>query len=61
MLGKDFTTIAEVIGTKTEAHMRSFFANQRKRYGLDKMVSEYEAEHGPITDGDEKVLYLKKY
>ncbi|KAL1131384.1 hypothetical protein AAG570_011001 [Ranatra chinensis] len=54
-LGKDFATIAEVIGTKTEAHMRSFYANQRKRYNLDMMISEYEAEHGPINDGDEKM------
>ncbi|XP_014239877.1 REST corepressor 3 isoform X2 [Cimex lectularius] len=49
MHGKDFATIAEVIGTKTEAHVRLFFANQRKRYNLDKVVAEYEAEHGPIT------------
>jgi len=44
--GKDFAAIAEVIGTKTEAHLRSFFVNFRKRYNLDEVLAEYEAEHG---------------
>ncbi|XP_014285675.1 REST corepressor 1 isoform X2 [Halyomorpha halys] len=55
MHGKDFSTIAEIIGTKTEAHVRSFYANQRKRYNLDKVVSEYEAEHGPVIDTEVKM------
>ena len=33
--GKNFTAIAEVIGTKTESHVRSFFVNYRRRYNLD--------------------------
>lgn len=53
--GKDFRAIAEVIGTKTEAHLRTFFVNYRRRYNLDTVLVEYEAEHGPITDQDEKV------
>jgi hypothetical protein len=44
--GKDFSAIAEVIGTKTEAHVRSFFVNFRRRYNLDEVLAEYEAEHG---------------
>ncbi|XP_052770261.1 REST corepressor 1-like isoform X2 [Mya arenaria] len=44
--GKDFAAIAEVIGTKTEAHLRSFFVNFRRRYNLDEVLAEYEAEHG---------------
>lgn len=54
--GKDFRAIAEVIGTKTEAHLRTFFINYRRRYNLDAVLLEYEAEHGPITDQDDKVL-----
>lgn len=54
--GKDFRAIAEVIGTKTEAHLRTFFINYRRRYNLDAVLLEYEAEHGPITDQDEKVM-----
>ena len=33
--GKNFKIIAEVIGTKTESHLRSFFVNYRRRYNLD--------------------------
>ena len=33
--GKNFTAIAEVIGTKTESHVRSFYVNYRRRYNLD--------------------------
>ncbi|XP_039293853.1 REST corepressor 1 isoform X2 [Nilaparvata lugens] len=53
--GKDFSAIAEVIGTKTEAHLRSFFVNYRRRYNLDAVLAEYEAEHGPIVDPTEKM------
>jgi len=59
--GKDFRAIAEVIGTKTEAHLRSFFVNYRRRYNLDAVLKEFEAENGPIIDSDdkeEKVLTL---
>lgn len=52
--GKDFSAIADVIGTKTEAHLRSFFVNYRRRYNLDAVLKEYEAENGPILVDDEK-------
>ncbi|CAH0393659.1 unnamed protein product [Bemisia tabaci] len=48
--GKDFQAIADVIGTKTEAHMRTFFVNYRRRFNLDLVLREYEDEHGPIGD-----------
>ncbi|XP_064485011.1 REST corepressor 3-like isoform X2 [Ornithodoros turicata] len=51
--GRDFKAIAEVIGNKTEAHIRSFFVNYRRRYNLDAVLQEFEAEHG-ITSSDEK-------
>ena len=44
--GKNFRAIAEVLGTKTEAHVRSFFVNQRQRYNLDEVLRSYEQEHG---------------
>lgn len=60
--GKDFQAIADVIGTKTEAHMRTFFVNYRRRFNLDLVLREYEDEHGPIGDKfeikDEKVKYI---
>lgn len=40
--GKDFLTIADMIGTKTEAQVRTFFVNYRRRYNLDNMVTEFE-------------------
>lgn len=40
--GKNFQTIAEMIGTKTEAQVRTFFVNYRRRYNLDSMVTEFE-------------------
>ncbi|XP_032671482.1 REST corepressor 3 isoform X3 [Odontomachus brunneus] len=52
--GKDFSAIADVIGTKTEAHLRSFFVNYRRRYNLDAVLKEYEAENGPILVDDDK-------
>lgn len=54
--GKDFQAISEVIGNKTEAHVRSFFVNFRKRYNLDEVLAEYEAEHGKSDklENDEK-------
>lgn len=58
--GKDFSAIADVIGTKTEAHLRSFFVNYRRRYNLDAVLKEYEAENGPILvddDKEDKVIY----
>lgn len=50
--GKDFKAIAELIGNKTEAHIKSFFVNYRRRYNLDAILQEYEAENGPIIDDD---------
>ncbi|XP_075976788.1 REST corepressor isoform X4 [Anticarsia gemmatalis] len=44
--GRDFQAIADTLGTKTEAHVRSFFISYRRRYNLDAMVREHEAERG---------------
>lgn len=50
--GKDFNTIAEIIGTKTEGHVRTFYANFRRRYNLDDIVKEYELENGIVHSND---------
>lgn len=55
--GKDFKAIADVIGTKNEAHVRLFFISYRKRYNLDAVLREYEEENGPIPE-DEKVYVI---
>ncbi|XP_027237565.2 REST corepressor 2 isoform X2 [Penaeus vannamei] len=52
--GKDFKAIAEIVGNKTENHVRSFFVTYRKRYNLDNVLREWEEEHGPVrTSADE--------
>ena len=48
--GKNFKVIAEIIGTKTESHLRSFFVNYRRKYNLDAALKDYEAEHGTADD-----------
>lgn len=54
--GRNFKAVAEVVGNKTEANVRSFFVNYRRRFNLDGVLQEYEAEHGISGDADEKVL-----
>ncbi|KAB0800060.1 hypothetical protein PPYR_07940 [Photinus pyralis] len=50
--GKDFKSIAEVLGNKTEHHVRSFFVNYRKRYNLDTVLKDYEKDNGPVVIDD---------
>lgn len=42
--GKQYGVIAEIIGSKTEAQVRTFFVNYRKKYNLDELVKEYETQ-----------------
>ncbi|KAH8386585.1 hypothetical protein KR093_001335, partial [Drosophila rubida] len=50
--GKNFPMIAKVVGTKTEAHVRTFYVSHRRRHNLDQIVKEYEAS----TAKDEAVM-----
>lgn len=48
----------QVLGNKTENHVRTFFINYRKRYNLDSVLKDYEKDNGAIVveDGvDDKV------
>ncbi|XP_016995259.2 REST corepressor isoform X1 [Drosophila takahashii] len=55
--GKNYPIIAKLVTTKTEAHVRTFFVNNRRRYNLDQLVKEYEAvkseESGPEEQNNE--------
>lgn len=42
--GKDFQSIAELMGTKTESQVNQFFTNFRKRYNLDDIIKEFDAK-----------------
>ncbi|CAH1159503.1 unnamed protein product [Phaedon cochleariae] len=48
--GKDFKSIADAIGNKTEHHVRTFFVNYRKRYNLDTILKEWEMDNGPLPE-----------
>ena len=51
--GKNFKTIAEILGTKTETNVRKFWVDYKRRYNLDSVLKEYEAEAGP--QGEDEV------
>lgn len=44
--GKDFEAIAEVLANKTPSQVKTFFIGYRRRYNLDEVVQEWEAEQG---------------
>ncbi|XP_052870019.1 REST corepressor 3-like [Anopheles cruzii] len=41
--GRDFQAIADTLGSKTEAQVRTFFMNYRRRFSLDAVLKEFEA------------------
>uniref|UniRef100_A0ABM5F478 REST corepressor 2 n=1 Tax=Pogona vitticeps TaxID=103695 RepID=A0ABM5F478_9SAUR len=42
--GKDFQAIAEVISNKTVAQVKTFFVSYRRRFNLEEVLQEWEAE-----------------
>ncbi|XP_040184990.1 REST corepressor 2 isoform X2 [Rana temporaria] len=44
--GKDFDAIAEVLANKTPSQVKTFFIGYRRRFNLDEVVQEWEAEQG---------------
>ncbi|XP_070577541.1 REST corepressor 3-like isoform X3 [Ptychodera flava] len=48
--GRNYQAIADVVGNKTVPQVRSFFVNYRRRFNLDQVIEEYEAEHGVSKD-----------
>lgn len=42
--GKDFQAIAELLGTKSETQVRTFFVNYRRKFNLDGIVKEFESK-----------------
>ncbi|XP_068444790.1 REST corepressor 3 isoform X1 [Clinocottus analis] len=58
--GKDFQAIADVISNKTVGQVKNFFVNYRRRFNLDEVLQEWEAEQGTqapngdgVTSGEE--------
>ncbi|XP_059400110.1 REST corepressor 3-like [Carassius carassius] len=44
--GKDFQAVADMIGNKTVGQVKNFFVNYRRRFNLDEVLQEWEAEQG---------------
>lgn len=42
--GKDFAAIADVIGNKTAGQVSSFFVSYRRRFNLEEVLQEWQAE-----------------
>lgn len=58
--GKDFQAIAELLGTKTEGQVRSFFLNYRRKYNLDRIVQEFERNNNAKQDDDDDEMEDQK-
>ncbi|XP_053568366.1 REST corepressor 3 isoform X2 [Bombina bombina] len=55
--GKDFQAIADVIGNKTVGQVKNFFVNYRRRFNLEEVLQEWEAEQGTqSSNGDASTL-----
>ncbi|KAM4594514.1 REST corepressor 3 isoform 1-T1 [Fundulus diaphanus] len=51
--GKNFQAIADVIGNKTVGQVKNFFVNYRRRFNLEEVLQEWEAEQGTqASNGD---------
>ncbi|XP_053304655.1 REST corepressor 2 [Spea bombifrons] len=53
--GKDFQAIAEVLGNKTPSQVKTFFISYRRRFNLEEVLQEWEAEQeltAPATSSD---------
>lgn len=53
--GRDFQAISDVIGNKSVVQVKNFLVNYRRRFNLDEVLQEWEAEHGLVggTNGEE--------
>lgn len=49
--GRDFQAISDVIGNKSVVQVKNFLVNYRRRFNLDEVLQEWEAEHG-VEGGD---------
>ncbi len=39
--GRDWTKIAQLVGTKSEAQCKNFYFNYKKKFGLEALLEEY--------------------
>ncbi|XP_033119986.1 REST corepressor 3-like [Anneissia japonica] len=60
--GKDYQAIADVVGNKNIQQCSSFLVNYRRRFNLDQVLEEYEADQAASNDhkNTESVLSEKQ-
>ncbi|KAG9481865.1 REST corepressor 1 isoform X1 [Eleutherodactylus coqui] len=51
--GRDFQAISDVIGNKSVVQVKNFFVNYRRRFNIDQVLQEWEAEHGKPEENGE--------
>lgn len=49
--GRDLQAISDVIGNKSVVQVKNFLINYRRRFNLDEILQEWEAEHGGGAEG----------
>lgn len=58
--GRDYQAISDVIGNKSMVQVKNFLVNYRRRFNLDEVLQEWEAEHemegGDVKAEEEKVM-----
>ena len=52
--GKNFQTVAEIIGNKTEVHVKQFYATNERRYQLDKVIEQYNKQYNSSENRDDE-------
>ncbi|XP_043998678.1 REST corepressor 1 [Gambusia affinis] len=58
--GRDYQAISDVIGNKSVVQVKNFLVNYRRRFNLDEVLQEWEAEHemegGDVKAEEEKMM-----
>ncbi|KAK2913656.1 hypothetical protein QQF64_030573 [Cirrhinus molitorella] len=57
--GKDFAAIADVIGNKTVAQVSSFFISYRRRFNLEEVLREWQAEQEVVQGSSVKTVNME--
>uniref|UniRef100_A0A672RH94 REST corepressor 2 n=1 Tax=Sinocyclocheilus grahami TaxID=75366 RepID=A0A672RH94_SINGR len=57
--GKDFASIADVIGNKTVAQVSSFFISYRRRFNLEEVLREWQAEQEVVQGGSGRTVNME--
>uniref|UniRef100_A0A671RW50 REST corepressor 2 n=1 Tax=Sinocyclocheilus anshuiensis TaxID=1608454 RepID=A0A671RW50_9TELE len=59
LYGKDFASIADVIGNKTVAQVSSFFVSYRRRFNLEEVLREWQAEQEVVQGGSGRTVNME--